>query len=151
MRALAGVAVVLLLVSACNREESAAPSRKIILEQDRPFSTESLMRGARLFQEKCALCHGPEAQGHPDWRNRQVVAAPPLNGNGNEWMRRQQDMVAIIKYGAKRNGDQVMPAWQGRLTDKEILDIITWYQALWPADVYERWRKANAAPSAPHG
>ena len=80
-----------------------------------------------------------------------MVAAPPLNGTGNEWKRRKQDMIAVIKNGAKRNGEPVMPAWKGRLTDREIEDIINWYQALWPADVYERWRKANVPESVPSG
>lgn len=141
----------LIMVSACSKQESGAPSRKDTAELDRPFSTESLFRGVRLFQEHCALCHGPEAQGHPDWQNPKVVAAPPLNGTGHELKRRKQDMITIIKNGAKRNGDPVMPAWKGRLTDQEIEDIITWYQALWPPEVYERWRKANLAESAPKG
>jgi mono/diheme cytochrome c family protein len=51
----------------------------------------------------------------------------------------------------QRNGEPVMPAWKGRLSDREIEDIISWYQALWPPEVYERWRKANAAETAPSG
>ncbi|MCR4346221.1 MAG: cytochrome c [Sulfuricaulis sp.] len=141
----------LMMVSACGKQESETPSQKNTASLDRPFSTESLFRGVRLFQEHCALCHGPEAQGHPDWQNSKVAAAPPLNGTGNEWKRRKHDMITFIKNGAKRNGEPVMPAWKGRLTDQEIEDIITWYQALWPADVYERWRKANLAGSAPKG
>jgi len=143
--------VAALLVSACGREESGTPSRNIEVESDRPISMESLFRGVRLYQENCALCHGPEAQGHPDWRNPKVVAAPPLNGTGNEWKRRKQDMIAVIKNGVKRHGEPVMPGWKDRMTDQEIEDIITWYQALWPAEVYERWRKANLAEPAPKG
>jgi len=151
MRVIVGVILVVLLVSACGKEESKTPSRKIAVGPDRPVSTENLFRGVRLFQEHCALCHGPEAQGHPDWRNPKVVAAPPLNGTGNDWKRRKQDMIAIIKNGATREGEPVMPAWKGRITDQEIEDIITWYQALWPPEVYERWRKVNLGEAAPKG
>ncbi len=140
-----------LLVSACGKQESEAPSRQAAVGLDRSVSAESLFRGVRLFQEHCAQCHGPEAQGHPDWRNPKVVAAPPLNGTGNEWRRRKRDMISVIKNGAKRHGDPVMPGWKGRLTDREIEDIIGWYQALWPAEVYERWRKANVPESVPSG
>lgn len=141
----------LMMVSACGKQEPEAPPGKDTAVLNRPFSTESLFRGVRLYQEHCALCHGPEAQGHPDWQNPKVTAAPPLNGTGNDWKRRKHDMITVIMNGAKRNGEPVMPAWKGRLTDQEIEDIITWYQALWPADVYERWRKANLAGSAPKG
>ncbi|MEK7786250.1 MAG: c-type cytochrome, partial [Chloroflexota bacterium] len=89
MKKIALVMAATLLVGACGKKEPEAPAVKD--QANRPFSTESLFRGVRLYQEHCALCHGPEAQGHPDWRNPQVTAAPPLNGTGNEWKRRKQD------------------------------------------------------------
>jgi mono/diheme cytochrome c family protein len=136
-----------LLAGACGKKESQAPAIKD--QANRPFSsTESLIRGVRLYQEHCALCHGPEAQGHPDWQNPQVVAAPPLNGTGNERKRRKQDMIAIIQNGATRHGEPVMPAWKGRLSDQDIEDIIAWYQALWPAEVYQHWREIDAKTTA---
>lgn len=151
MKRIVTVVVAALLVGACGKEKPTGKDAASALQGDRPITTESLFRGVRLFHEHCAQCHGPEAQGHPDWRNPKVVAAPPLNGAGNVWKRRKQDMIAIIKNGVKHNGDPVMPAWQGRLTDREIEDIITWYQALWPPEVYERWRKANVPESVPSG
>ena len=149
MKQIAMVVATVLLVGACGKKEPETP---VVEDQaNRPFSTDSLFRGVRLFQEHCAQCQGPEAQGHPDWRNPQVVVAPPLNGTGNEWKRRKQDMIATIQNGAKRNGEPVMPAWKGRLSDQDIEDIIAWFQALWPADVYDRWRKANAQMAASKG
>lgn len=136
------------LLVACGKQESETSSRKDVT-LNRSFSTESLFNGVRLFHEHCAQCHGPEAQGHPDWQNPKVAAAPPLNGTGNEWKRRKQDMIAVIKNGMQRGGEPVMPGWKGRLSDREIEDIITWYQALWPVEVYEKWQKANAVATAP--
>ncbi len=155
MKRIGAVAVMaLLLAVACGKKEPAATSAGNIaqaLQSDRPFSTASLIRGAKLYQENCAQCHGPEAQGHPDWANPQVVAAPPLDGNGNVWKRRKRDLVATIKNGVIRQGQPVMPAWKDRLSDQDIDDIIDWFQALWPADVYDRWQKATASPLAPKG
>lgn len=154
MKQIVTVVVAALLVGACGKKEPEAPAVKDLtsaLQNNRLFSTESLFRGVRLFHEHCAQCHGPEAQGHPDWRNPKMAAAPPLDGTGNVWKRRKQDMIAVIKNGVKRNGDPVMPAWKDRLTDREIEDIITWYQALWPPEVHERWRKTNVAESVPRG
>ena len=149
MRTVICAFVLLTILAACGERTPSYPQR-----EPPPGFLENLANraaGNALFHEHCAQCHGPEAQGHPDWRNPKVVAAPPLNGTGNEWKRRKQDMIAVIKNGAKRNGEPVMPAWKGRLTDREIEDIINWYQALWPADVYERWRKANVPESVPSG
>lgn len=105
-------------------------------------SLAALNRGARLFQEQCAQCHGPEAQGHPDWQTPGVIAAPPLNGTGNDWKRSWAELTAVIKDGAKRDGNIVMPGWKDRLSDTEISDLIAWFQTLWPPEVYAKWRQS---------
>lgn len=144
-----GVAALGAILAGCEKKDpDSMSSLQAPLGSDRPLSLESVARGAHLYQEHCALCHGPEAQGHPDWENTQVVAAPPLNGTGNEWKRKKSDLIAIIKNGAKRNNEPVMPGLAGRLSDQEIEDVVTWFQALWPIDVYDRWLKVNAG-SAP--
>lgn len=112
------------------------------------FDDAALARGVALYQEHCAQCHGPEAQGHPDWNtpsDGSFIAAPPLDGTGNDGGRSKQELVATIKRGASRNGVPVMPGWQGRLTDEEVESILQWLQSMWPPDVYARWHKANVA------
>lgn len=148
MKRVAFVIPIALGFAACDKHSPPVPPAALFAVKP-PVSMQALNRGARLYQEHCASCHGPEAQGHPDWQNPKVVAAPPLNGTGNEWKRRKQDMIAVIKNGAKRGGIPVMPGWNGRLSDREIEDIIIWYQALWPADVYDRWLKVDAQASSP--
>lgn len=137
--------VLALLLAGCGREESAPPPAKPILPADRLSSLEGMMRGARVYQEQCGQCHGPDAQGHPDWQNPKVAAAPPLNGSGNEWKRTKAELVQVILHGVKRDGVPVMPSWKGRVNEQEVEDVITWFQALWPAEIYEKWHKANAA------
>ncbi len=129
----------------CNRQEATPPASPPIVPStvESTPSLAALNRGARLFQEHCALCHGPEAQGHPDWLTPGVVAAPPLNGTGNDWKRSREQLVAIIQNGAKRNGVLIMPAWKDRLTDPEIADVIAWFQALWPPEVYVKWQRTH--------
>ena len=146
-----GVILVAVVVCACEKKgaDSSATALQAPLGSDRPLSVESVMRGARLYQEHCAQCHGPEAEGHPDWQNPKVVAAPPLNGTGNEWKRKKSEFLAIVKNGMTRDKEPVMPGWGNRLSDQEIEDIIAWYQALWPIEVYDRWLKVNAGSTVP--
>jgi mono/diheme cytochrome c family protein len=139
-----GITALMLLMGCEKKEGDTGASLQAPLGSDRPLSLESVARGAQLYQEHCAQCHGPEAQGHPDWENPKVVAAPPLNGSGNEWKKRKVELIAVIKGGAKRNNEPVMPGWEGRLSNQEVDDIVTWFQALWPIDVYDRWLKVNA-------
>ncbi len=112
---------------------------------------ERVARGAKLFQQYCAECHGPDAQGHPDWQNPKISVAPPLNGEGHAPKRTQQQLVSIIKLGARRDGKDVMPGWKDRLNDEEIGDIVIWFQALWPSDLYKQWQKANSGAQPPRG
>ncbi len=131
-----------MLLAACGKKEPAPGVKPV---EESLISREVLVRGEKLYRENCRQCHGPEGQGHPDWQTPGVTAAPPLNGTGNDWKRSKGDFIAIIKAGVKRKGDQIMPAWKGRMTDAEIDDLIVWFQTFWPREVYERWQKANTA------
>jgi len=37
-----------------------------------------------------------------------------------------------------------MPGWKDRLNDADVNDLIAWFQALWPPEVYTRWQRTNA-------
>ncbi len=152
------VIFLLLMISACSRDDSTSTTDSAKLdaggaretETQNLFDLERVARGAKLFQENCAQCHGPQAQGHPDWkraRKEGYAAAPPLNGTGTDISLTRERMVEVIRKGARRKGVMVMPAWKGRVGDDQIIDIISWYQALWPAEAYQHWRRANAPVS----
>jgi len=145
------VVVTVAMLAACSKKETPKPSApaETASAPVREVNMEIMLHGSRIYLENCAQCHGPEAQGHPDWQNSAVTAAPPLNGTGNEWKRRRSDLVAVIQNGLSRDGKPVMPGWKGRLSDKDIDDLLTWLTALWPNDVYQRWQKVNAEPPAP--
>jgi mono/diheme cytochrome c family protein len=149
------VPVAALALVACHREPAPKPTATTgaAAPANAPSATEAgssmdlMTKGERLFQDQCAQCHGPEAQGHPDWQNPQVTAAPPLDGSGNDWKRSKASMIDIIENGEKRGSEPVHPAFKGRLSREDIDAIISWYQALWPPEVYARWQKANPAPT----
>lgn len=154
------VVLAVVALTACGREEPSAPAPVAGPEAGaaRIVDPDSIARGALLFAEHCAQCHGPKGQGHPDWNtpsDGSFAAAPPLNGTGNDWKRSRAELLGIIKNGIKRpDGVAVMPAWKGRVTEQDMQDVMAWFQSLWPADVYARWREANvsgqqaAAPAA---
>jgi len=148
------LAIAVALLVACSKEggqKTAVPAPGIAMRQ---FDPASVTRGARLYEEHCLVCHGPQAQGHPDWQtpsDGSFAAAPPLNGTGNDWKRSRAMLAATIQNGARRKSDNVdiMPAWKGRLTEHDIEDVLNWMQSLWPAEVYDAWTKAQATAAAP--
>jgi len=141
------------LLAACSddtdkKDSVASPAQPQTLE-DRRFNVNRIASGALLFQEHCAQCHGPEAQGHPDWQRAKqegYVAAPPLDGTGPASLRSQAELVTVIKNGVKYKNEPVMPAWSGRVSDEQVEDVIIWFQALWPGDVYAKWQRKNKGP-----
>jgi len=140
----------LAVLAACSKQDPAAPAAVPGTPQ---FEQASVARGAALFGQHCAQCHGPQAQGHPDWQtpsDGKFAAAPPLNGTGNDWKRTRAELAAVIVNGVRRPGDQVqvMPSWKGRMNERDIEDLLNWMQSLWPPEVYDAWSKAQAA-SAP--
>lgn len=123
-------------------EQAETPATK----EDARFNVANIARGAQIYQENCAQCHGPEAQGHPDWRHAKqqgYAAAPPLDGTGPAAKMKKFEIIAVIKNGVKYDGQPVMPGWKGRVSEQDIDDVITWFQALWPSDVYASWQKRN--------
>ncbi len=144
------LAAVVALLAACSREPAGGAVAPLSL---RHFEPESIAHGAVLFTEHCAQCHGPKGQGHPDWQtpsDGSFAAAPPLDGTGNDWKRTRLELATTIKTGVRRKNDkaEIMPAWKGRLNDRDIEDVLNWMQSLWPAEVYDTWSKAQQ-PAAP--
>lgn len=134
-------------LAACERSANVTPR----VPQTEPVSSAALETGGRLYADNCAQCHGPIAQGHPDWQNAAAggyVAAPPLDATGPLPQRSRAALVATIKAGVQRNGEPIMPAWQGRLSDADIDAILAWVLAQWPAAQYEVWRAANTAAAS---
>jgi cytochrome c oxidase cbb3-type subunit 3 len=73
-------------------------------------------RGAAIFKEQCAACHGPEAKGMKELGAPNLTDAIWLYGGS------KKDIVQTIRTG--RGG--VMPNWDGRL-DPETIKLLTVY------------------------
>ena len=85
------VLAMVVALAACSDEQapqkqSAESAPENATKEAGRFDIARISHGAMLFQQNCAECHGPEAQGHPDWkeaRSRGYSAAPPLDGTGH--------------------------------------------------------------------
>jgi mono/diheme cytochrome c family protein len=138
----------MLLLVACSKEQPAPTGASAPTVAVHQFDAASVARGASIFAEHCAQCHGPQAQGHPDWQtpsDGSFAAAPPLNGTGNEHNRTRATLASTIKNGVRRKTDnlEIMPSWKGRLSDTDVEDVLNWVQSLWPAEVYDAWTRAQ--------
>jgi mono/diheme cytochrome c family protein len=101
--------------------------------------------GRQLFLKNCTVCHGFNAEGAADWRQRDKdgkYPAPPLNGTGHAWHHPQKALIYTIKNGTAALGGN-MPGWKDRLSDHEIESIIFWFQSQWPDELYQAWARRD--------
>lgn len=109
----------------------------------RDFST--VMQGAKLFQQQCAVCHGSQGQGNPGWRTKGPdgkLLPPPLNGTGHAWHHPLDLLRQTVVMGGAANGG-TMPGFKGKLKISEIDSIFAWLQSRWPEKIFKQWEKTN--------
>jgi len=111
-----------------------------------PNDQEVVALGRKVYQAQCAACHGANLEGQPNWRERKPngrLPAPPHDETGHTWHHPDAVLFAITKYGpAAVVGDESyqsdMPAYEGILTDREILATLSYIKSRWPDHVRQR-------------
>lgn len=107
----------------------------------RKLSPEKLKRGEEVYRTNCASCHGPNGEATAGWRTPGPdgrYPPPPLDGSAHAWHHSTETLEQMIREGSPGGG---MPAWDGKLTNQQIDDVIVWIKSLWPDEVYDIWFK----------
>jgi mono/diheme cytochrome c family protein len=110
-------------------------------------------RGARLYAEHCASCHGANLEGQPDWMRRLPngrLPAPPHDATGHTWHHSDAELTLITKNGMTAivpDYQSDMPAFGDVLSDGEIEAILGFIKGTWP----ERERAYQAARTEADG
>lgn len=106
----------------------------------RPEDADVLALGKRVYEARCAACHGARLEGQPRWRERDSLGrlpAPPHDASGHTWHHPEEVLFNITKYGVAKAAnlkdyDSAMPAFEGVLTDAEIVAVLSWIKSQWP-------------------
>ncbi len=101
-----------------------------------PAGSASLARGKKLFKVNCASCHGPGGRGD----GPAGAALNPRPADLTAMARQHPDGDFAWKIA---NGRGPMPAWNGRLSEKNIWDLVNFIQSL-------AGPKENSRPGAGH-
>jgi mono/diheme cytochrome c family protein len=84
-----------------------------------------VLRGATCFHAKCAQCHGAPGVSQGDiGKSMQPLPGPLVDATQNFHPR---ELYWITRHGIRLSG---MPAWEFRLTDGEIWDVVAFLQRL---------------------
>ena len=103
-------------------------------------------RGSQVYAENCASCHGVDLAGQPDWRAPGPdgkLPAPPHDATGHTWHHDGETLFRLTKYGlVELIGDpdyaSNMPAYDGILTDADIIAVLSYIKSTWPQDIRAR-------------
>ena len=109
---------------------------------ERWYEASQVVRGATVFSDTCAVCHGANAEGTAeDWREPLADGSrppPPLNGSAHAWHHRLSNLVQKIQTGGIDNGGK-MPAFGDLLSDDDELAAIAYFQNFWNDETYTGW------------
>ncbi len=144
-----------LFLTACGEEEGGVAkastqdsgAQKTTIKRSVDFA--QVTRGARLFQQNCAKCHGAMGEGSPNWRTPDTngyYPPPPLNGTAHTWHHPLSVLRRTVRQGGIPLGG-VMPAFADKLSDEDIDAILAWIQTQWPDEVYTAWSERNLQAS----
>ena len=122
----------------------------------RPDDAALVALGETVYAANCASCHGASLEGQtPDWRVPGPdgrLPAPPHDATGHTWHHDGDTLFRLTKYGLGEllgpdsDYQSNMPAYEGVLSDEEILAVLSYIKSTWPADIRERHDAMEASP-----
>jgi mono/diheme cytochrome c family protein len=108
-------------------------------------------KGKAIYAQQCASCHGQNLEGQPDWQTRDeegFLPAPPHDRNGHTWHHPDRLLFDITKLGLARAANLKdyrtrMPAFDGVLSDEEIIAALSYIKSTWPVEFQKRHDELN--------
>jgi mono/diheme cytochrome c family protein len=118
----------------------------------KPHDLTTVNLGKRLYAANCASCHGKNLEGQPNWQNRNQdgrMPAPPHDSTGHTWHHADALLIELTRFGLTKiagpDYKSDMPAFDGVLSDREIVAVLSYIKSTWPKKILENNRKINDA------
>jgi cytochrome c6 len=102
------------------------PSLALFLLAFSMARSEDLASGKKLFEGKCAQCHGKDAKGN--LKMAKVLKLDPISVDLT-----RDEAVKLSnkdKVNTVSNGKKKMPKFKGKLTDVQIQDVVKYLESL---------------------
>lgn len=94
--------------------------------------------GRAIYQQYCASCHGANAQGAPNWQERDEhgeLPAPPHDAEGHTWRHSDAALYEMVSNGWRdpfnKTKRLTMPAFGDVLSQEQIHAVIAYLKTLW--------------------
>jgi mono/diheme cytochrome c family protein len=109
-----------------------------------PLDSNLVKYGHALYEQYCASCHGANAEGAPNWQERDKngeLPAPPHNAEGHTWRHSDADLYMMVRKGWRdpfnKTKRLTMPAFQDVLTPEQTRAVITYLKSVWTPEERE--------------
>lgn len=124
------------------------PQHSRLLEWD---DAAVVAQGKTLYAMNCAGCHGANGEGQTAASGAPL--APPHDGSGHTWQHPDFALVQLTKDGVSTAAcltldENAMPRFEQALTDREILDILSYIKSTWPAAIRAKHDEINSLYSS---
>ncbi len=103
-----------------------------------PLAPAVVKAGRAVYHRVCASCHGARGEGASAWQqpDRQgELPAPPHDSKGHTWKHSDAVLYRIVQQGWRDEFNKTerltMPAYEGQLSRKETIAVITYLKTLW--------------------
>lgn len=115
-----------------------------------PTNSQLTQLGDKVYTQHCAVCHGVNLEGQPNWRVMKPdgkLPAPPHDASGHTWHHSDEVLFILTKYGVSkligREYPTDMPVYENLLTDHEIVAVIAYIKSTWPKEIAEAQDRMN--------
>lgn len=98
-------------------------------------------RGRQLYAAHCAACHGANGEGQSLADGKPgALPAPAHDASGHTWHHPDFALIQLTKAGestlaCRTLNENGMPKFEQALSDRQIVDILSYIKSTWPTDV----------------
>jgi len=99
---------------------------------------DQVARGQQVYLQRCASCHGPHAEGAPNWQQPDPhgnLPPPPHDDSGHTWRHGDAELAGVIRKGLRdpfnKTLELTMPPFGDQLSDDDVAAVIAYFKSLW--------------------
>lgn len=105
---------------------------------------EQIALGETVYAQSCAVCHGVNLEGKPNWKVTLAdgsLPPPPHDSTGHTWHHPDELLLDITANGGDSKHNSQMPAFKEQLSSEEIAGVLEFIKSRWGREEreYQWW------------